>query len=198
MSWDVFIARYPAKCKRIDDLPEGWREPAMGTRKEVIAKITRVAPDTHVESPETALIDRKGFTAYVLVHRWKKEFVNPFLAKTIVPDPPPRDTDLIGMVSMSIHGGAGAPEFVAELLKTLDARATATGKAESEIYGSGDVKGLASCLGGQIEYRDFVMKTEGVTSAKGSKRSPKAAKAKRAARKPAKKKAKSKRKKWRL
>ncbi|HEV2328421.1 MAG TPA: hypothetical protein VGY56_06495 [Verrucomicrobiae bacterium] len=44
MSWDIFVSKFPAEAKSVNDLPHDYMGKPIGTRHEIIAKIREIAP----------------------------------------------------------------------------------------------------------------------------------------------------------
>ncbi|MYQ96769.1 hypothetical protein GTY20_38880 [Streptomyces sp. SID4946] len=45
MSWDVFIMRFPSEAGAIDEIPDDWDPPSLGTGRDVRGVLAKVLPD---------------------------------------------------------------------------------------------------------------------------------------------------------
>ncbi|WP_112246140.1 hypothetical protein [Kribbella monticola] len=45
MSWAIYAMRGPGGVRRLEDIPEGYEPPSLGTADEVVAVVREVAPD---------------------------------------------------------------------------------------------------------------------------------------------------------
>ena len=45
MSWAIYAMRGPGGVRRLDDIPDGYSPPSLGTAEEVVALVREVVPD---------------------------------------------------------------------------------------------------------------------------------------------------------
>jgi hypothetical protein len=60
MSWDLFVMALPAGILSLKDLPPDYRPPPLGTRSEIIAKISSAFPQTDFSDPSWGTLDVPG------------------------------------------------------------------------------------------------------------------------------------------
>lgn len=108
MSWDVFIARFPAELTDPRDVPGEWLPPPIGTNSEVRSTIQRVVPELQVGPDGHARYDGPGFS----------------LSVDLAGD----DDDDCDIVTLWFRGsGDAAAGLAVAITEALDARAISTG-----------------------------------------------------------------------
>ncbi|MFJ6088362.1 hypothetical protein ACIQI8_44125 [Streptomyces sp. NPDC092369] len=111
MSWDVFIMRFPPEAEVIDEIPESWEPPSLGTGRDVRGVLADVLPG--IEYAQNGWGDYEG---------------PGFSISTPVKD---ADEATVAGVSLFIHGDseAAAPAALA-VANALKARAFDTGSGD--------------------------------------------------------------------
>ena len=97
MSWDIFVMNLPPGIKSIDEIPKDWRPPPLGPRSQIIAKITRLYPQSDFSDPSWGTLQLPG--CWIEFSLGKDEQVDSF--------------------AMHVRGGDVAPEIVARILSEL-------------------------------------------------------------------------------
>jgi hypothetical protein len=112
MSWDLFVMALPAGIVSIGDIPKDYKPPALGTRSEIIAKISSVFPQTDFSDPSWGILNVPG--CIIEFSMGSKPEVDHF--------------------AMHARGvGKACPDTVAAILVKLDMRAIDLG-SESGIF----------------------------------------------------------------
>lgn len=62
MSWDIFIANFPADIASVKDMPEDFKISPLGPRSEVIARIQELLPEADFKNPTWGVLDGKDFS----------------------------------------------------------------------------------------------------------------------------------------
>ncbi|MEU4199116.1 hypothetical protein AB0F64_04055 [Streptomyces sp. NPDC026294] len=111
MSWDVLIMRFPPEAKAIDEIPEDWEPPSLGTGRGVRAVLAEMLPG--IEYSEIGWGDYEG---------------PGFSISTPVSE---ADDAPVAGVSLFIHGGSEAAAHAAiAVADALKARAFDTGSGD--------------------------------------------------------------------
>ncbi|HEU4948080.1 MAG TPA: hypothetical protein VFT31_13085 [Kribbella sp.] len=58
MSWAIYAMRGPGGVRRLEDIPDGYAPPSLGTPDEVVAKVREVVPD--VDATKRYWLQLKG------------------------------------------------------------------------------------------------------------------------------------------
>jgi hypothetical protein len=62
MSWDVFIQDLPPDARSVRDIPDEFRPQPLGSRPEVIERITTAFPDTDFSDPAWGRLQSDGYS----------------------------------------------------------------------------------------------------------------------------------------
>jgi len=57
VSWDIFVQEIPPDVRSVEEIPNGFRPGAIGTRDEIIAGIQRVFPEADFSDPSWGKVD---------------------------------------------------------------------------------------------------------------------------------------------
>jgi hypothetical protein len=110
VSWDVFIMKFPPEITSIDEIPDDWDPPSLGTGSEVSAVLAGILPG--IEYSEDGWGDYEG---------------PGFSISTPIGD---RDGDC-DCVALFVHGDSGGAAHAAlAVADALNARAVDTGSGE--------------------------------------------------------------------
>ena len=69
MSWDIFVQHLPSDAESVDDIPDDYSPPPIGTRETVIRQIREVFPGADFTDPSWGLIDEPGFSIEISLSR---------------------------------------------------------------------------------------------------------------------------------
>ncbi len=105
MSWDIFVADYPKHASTVEDIPDDYRPPAIGTRTDIIARIKDVVPSADFSDPSWGRI--RGDTFSIEVNLGD-------------------DEELMGF-AFHVRGGEDAVDVIAGILDHLNLRAVESG-----------------------------------------------------------------------
>jgi len=101
MSWDVFVLNLPPGIRSLDDIPKDFEPPLLGTRAEIIAKITAVYPQADFSDPSWGMLK--------LPECWIEFGLGA--------------TEQVASFAMHVRGGEHAPDIVAHILDALEVHA---------------------------------------------------------------------------
>ena len=65
MSWDVLVHRFPQDIETVEQLPDDFKPPAIGSRAEVARLLRTVFPDANISDLGWLIIDGRGFSIEV-------------------------------------------------------------------------------------------------------------------------------------
>ena len=134
MSWDIFVQDIPKDARTIADIPDNFRPGSIGSRAQIIAKITEVALNAKFSVPAWGLVEGNGWSIEINI---PKEECNGF--------------------AFHVRGGDEAAGMVAAILKHLGLRAIDLQTGEFFVAGPEAVESLRQWRA----YRDQVLKDNG-------------------------------------
>jgi hypothetical protein len=67
MSWDVLIHRFPSDIDTVEQLPDSFKAPAIGSRAEVAQSLLKIFPDANISNLSWLLIIGKEYSIEVNV-----------------------------------------------------------------------------------------------------------------------------------
>ncbi|MFJ9024097.1 hypothetical protein ACIRPU_29600 [Streptomyces sp. NPDC102259] len=133
MSWDVFIMRFPPEAGAIDEIPDDWDPPSLGTGREVRGALATVLPGIEYSPSGWGDFEGPGFSLGTPVNE--------------------ADDAPVTGVSLFIHGDSeAAAQAALALADTLKARAFETGSGDFLTADS-----ARSALDSWRAYRDRVL-----------------------------------------
>ena len=65
MSWDVIVHRFPQDIETTEQLPDGFKPPAIGSRAEIAQSIRTIFPDANISNLGWLVVDGQGFSIEV-------------------------------------------------------------------------------------------------------------------------------------
>jgi hypothetical protein len=65
MSWDIFVQDLPVEAVSVEDIPEDFQPRPIGTRPELISRITQVVPSADFSDPSWGTIEGPGYSIEV-------------------------------------------------------------------------------------------------------------------------------------
>jgi hypothetical protein len=101
MSWDVIVHRFPPDIEKIDQLPDGFKPPFIGSRAEVAQAIRTLFPNANTSNLSWLLIIGPDFSIEVNIGR----------------------KDPCDGCMLHVRGGNGALEAVMQIARHFEARA---------------------------------------------------------------------------
>ncbi len=102
MSRDIFVQDIPADVREVSDIADDFRPQSIGSRDQIIAVISQIAPDADFSDPAWGTVDRDGYSIEVNLGEEAR------------------------LTSFAFHvrdATGEADQLVAEILSTLDLRA---------------------------------------------------------------------------
>lgn len=70
MSWDIFIANFPADVASVKDMPKDFKISPIGPRSEVIARVQELLPETDFKDPTWGVLDGEDFSIeFIMGHK---------------------------------------------------------------------------------------------------------------------------------
>jgi hypothetical protein len=101
MSWDLFVNNIPREFASVSEIPEGFVQRSLGSRRQIVDKICAVVPNADFSDPSWGLIDGDGYSIEVNIGK---------------------DDPVTGF-AFHIRGGDNAVYVVADILDYLGLRA---------------------------------------------------------------------------
>jgi len=65
VSWDIFVQEIPPDVRSVDEIPDGFRPGAIGSRGEIIARIRRILPNADFSDPSWGKVDSSTYSIEV-------------------------------------------------------------------------------------------------------------------------------------
>lgn len=62
MSWDVIVHRFPRDIETIDQLPDSFKAPAIGSRAEVAQSLRTIFPHADISNSSWPIINGNGYS----------------------------------------------------------------------------------------------------------------------------------------
>jgi len=108
MSWDIFLQEIPPGILSVEDIPDEFEPRTLGTRQEIIARITELVPFANFDDPTWGTIDSPAARLEINLG----------------------DEDPVQCIALHVRGGTAPAGFVFDLLSHLKVGAldSATGE----------------------------------------------------------------------
>ena len=110
MSWDIFIQDLPRSANSVADIPDNFVPGPIGTRAELIGKITSVAPDADFSDPAWGTLDSLDEDYSIEISMGEH--------------------DTVECIALHVRGGDAAVARVASILTALTLRALDSGTGD--------------------------------------------------------------------
>jgi len=133
MSWDVFVMNFPKEAETVEDIPDDFVPPPLGTRAELIARIKVVVPFAEFSDPSWGTIEGPDFS--IEVNLGKDDTVSDF--------------------ALHVRGSDTAAGVVADIISTLGLRAIAV--PPGDFFDPATAK---EAMAHWRAYRDHVVKNQ--------------------------------------
>jgi hypothetical protein len=132
MSWDLFVMDLPLDATTIDDIPKDFVGAPLGSRSDLVARITDVVPEADFSDPSWGLIDGPDFS--IEINMGRDEQVESF--------------------AFHVRGGDLAIGVVAEILDNLGLRAVDPQSETGALFTPASAR---ESLGAWRAYRDAAL-----------------------------------------